>query len=315
MKKYTLFFVVLLGFFVFSNFVLAKDASIVFTQTLKVGSRGTDVKNLEQFLKDEGYYTGRIDGIFGKKVSRILKEFQADNNLTTSGVFDKNTMIFVNKYLSKSNTISSSNKNDQNTVNSGPVISKISGPQTLALNKDGTWVVTVTDPNPGLLTYTIDWGDDTKASGTPGPRQDASYVQTGTFTRGFSKAGLYNIVFKVVDSLGLSASTSLTVKVGSVTNSNTTLSISTSSLPDGKVGAKYSEQIIATGGDNYSWSISGTLPPGLYQNSVACTTISSCNVPTYISGTPTTPGIYSFNVDVSSGGKYASQRFTINILK
>ncbi|KKR01144.1 MAG: Outer membrane autotransporter barrel domain protein [Candidatus Nomurabacteria bacterium GW2011_GWF2_40_31] len=54
----------------------------VFKSSFRVGSKGNDVKILQQFLKDEGYYFGKIDGKYGKISARAVKDFQDDNNLT-----------------------------------------------------------------------------------------------------------------------------------------------------------------------------------------------------------------------------------------
>src|SRR3989344_6281158 len=49
--------------------------------TLTIGSRGNAVKALQQSLKEEGYYLGKIDGVYGKRTARSVKEFQDDNDL------------------------------------------------------------------------------------------------------------------------------------------------------------------------------------------------------------------------------------------
>ena len=47
------------------------------TQALsKVGSRGTEVTNIQTRLKDWGYYTGSIDGIYGTQTRDAVKFFQ-----------------------------------------------------------------------------------------------------------------------------------------------------------------------------------------------------------------------------------------------
>jgi putative Ig domain-containing protein len=68
------------------------------------------------------------------------------------------------------------------------------------------------------------------------------------------------------------------------------LTITTSSLPDGRVGSSYSARITATGGTSpYKWSvISGTAPTGLG--------LSSDGV---LSGTPQSAGTFTFTVQVA----------------
>ena len=48
------------------------------TTTLKRGSRGEDVKWLQQKLSERGYPVGTIDGIFGTKTEQCVKQFQTD---------------------------------------------------------------------------------------------------------------------------------------------------------------------------------------------------------------------------------------------
>jgi hypothetical protein len=48
------------------------------TSALKRGSRGEDVKWLQQKLSERGYPVGNIDGIFGTRTEQDVKSFQAD---------------------------------------------------------------------------------------------------------------------------------------------------------------------------------------------------------------------------------------------
>ncbi|NJD10605.1 MAG: hypothetical protein FIB01_09290 [Gemmatimonadetes bacterium] len=81
--------------------------------------------------------------------------------------------------------------------------------------------------------------------------------------------------------------------------------ISTSTLPDGAVGAAYSASLVATGGTgSHAWSLeSGTLPAGL-----------SLSVGGAIAGTPTTAGTSAFTVRATSGTASATRGYAINVL-
>jgi len=57
---------------------------------LKVGSKGTDVKKLQQNLKDLGYNIS-VDGVYGKDTKAIVEKFQKEHGLATDGVAGKNT--------------------------------------------------------------------------------------------------------------------------------------------------------------------------------------------------------------------------------
>ena len=54
------------------------------------GSRGNDVKTLQEQLNKQGYKLS-TDGIFGQKTLSALKDFQKKNNLTVDGIAGKNT--------------------------------------------------------------------------------------------------------------------------------------------------------------------------------------------------------------------------------
>ena len=105
---------------------------------------------------------------------------------------------------------------------------------------------------------------------------------------------------QVRDSSNTTASQSLSIAVAAPS-----LSVTTTALPGGTVGAPYSQQLTATGGTGgYTWSVSGgSLPAGL-----------SLSASGAISGTPTTPGAAGFTVQVrDSSGVTASQSLSITV--
>ncbi|MFA5527564.1 MAG: peptidoglycan-binding protein, partial [Peptostreptococcales bacterium] len=53
---------------------------------LQVGSRGTDVMEIQSLLKKIGYNPGQIDGIFGQQTRQAVLNFQRDNNLIPDGI-------------------------------------------------------------------------------------------------------------------------------------------------------------------------------------------------------------------------------------
>ena len=54
-------------------------------------TKNTDILAAQKTLQKEGYYTGQIDGIFGKNTSDAIKKYQQDNNLPASGELDETT--------------------------------------------------------------------------------------------------------------------------------------------------------------------------------------------------------------------------------
>ena len=92
---------------------------------------------------------------------------------------------------------------------------------------------------------------------------------------------------------------------GSITVACQTVTINTTSLPNGRVGTAYSQTLSASGGTITSWAISsGSLPGGLSLNT-------STGV---ISGMPTTGGIFNFTVKATNGcGSTGTQTLSIGI--
>ncbi len=50
------------------------------------GTRGQLVRDVQQALKDRGYYTGTVDGIYGTGTYNAIVAFQRDNGLTADGI-------------------------------------------------------------------------------------------------------------------------------------------------------------------------------------------------------------------------------------
>ena len=96
--------------------------------------------------------------------------------------------------------------------------------------------------------------------------------------------------------------TKLTAQFASSSHSVT---ITTATLPDGKVGEAYSQTLIATGTTPITWSIIGALPDGL-----------SLNKDTgKISGTPTAAGSSTFTVKATNSAGSDTKELSITITK
>lgn len=133
-------------------------------------------------------------------------------------------------------------------------------------------------------------------------------TSTGAITGTPTASGTSSFTVKVTDSSKPTAGTAtanLSITV------NAALSITTTSLPAGSVGAAYASNVNASGGlGPYTWTITGgSLPAGL-------TLGSSTNSSDSISGTPTATGNSSFTVTVTdseSPAAVAHASLSINI--
>lgn len=91
------------------NMVLLAAFSTVSGAAYRQGDSGSEVRTIQQKLKNWGYFNGSVDGIFGAKTEAAVKLFQRKNGLTADGVVGKATL----KALGMSSGNSSvSNNND-----------------------------------------------------------------------------------------------------------------------------------------------------------------------------------------------------------
>ena len=67
------------------------QTAIVEAAVLRQGSTGGEVKEVQRRLKQWGYYSGAVDGIFGSGTRAAVVSFQKKNGLTADGVVGKAT--------------------------------------------------------------------------------------------------------------------------------------------------------------------------------------------------------------------------------
>lgn len=58
----------------------------------QLGSRGDNVRTIQTKLKRWGYYSGSVDGVYGKKTADAVRRFQQKNGLTVDGVCGEKTL-------------------------------------------------------------------------------------------------------------------------------------------------------------------------------------------------------------------------------
>ncbi len=97
-----LFFATAIAFNVVPKTENYQSVSTAYAAVYKQGSRGTDVKTIQQKLKNWGYYKGQVDGIFGKKTTEAVKYFQRKNGLTVDGIVGNKTLAALGMKTSSS---------------------------------------------------------------------------------------------------------------------------------------------------------------------------------------------------------------------
>ena len=58
----------------------------------KIGSQGTEVRNIQTRLKSWGYYSYSVDGIYGWRTAEAVKKFQRRHGLTVDGIAGPRTL-------------------------------------------------------------------------------------------------------------------------------------------------------------------------------------------------------------------------------
>ncbi len=102
MSKKTVICILLAVAIAFSAICIFAPDGFAFAAVIKQGSKGTTVKTIQTKLKNWGYYTDGIDGIFGAKTTTAVKYFQRVNGLTADGIVGKATAAKLGITLSSS---------------------------------------------------------------------------------------------------------------------------------------------------------------------------------------------------------------------
>ncbi len=135
--------------------------------------------------------------------------------------------------------------NEFNVVSSTddtPVISGVSGPQTLDFGQRGAWTVKAYNLSGGNLQYSVNWGESSVCSLGTACNSLSTSEQSANFYYTYNTTGTFTITFTVTNSNGKSAQASLSVRVG-----NTSIpSITTLSPTSGPVGT-----VVTVTGSNF----------------------------------------------------------------
>lgn len=81
---------------------LALTPLAVQAAALKKGATGDEVITVQKKLKQWGYYTGAVDGIFGSGTEKAVKYFQSKNGLVADGIVGEKTAAALGMSLSSS---------------------------------------------------------------------------------------------------------------------------------------------------------------------------------------------------------------------
>lgn len=76
---------------VYDNFI--KEESVYALSRL--GSSGSEVKQIQEKLKSLGYYKGSVDGIYGTQTKNAVTAFQRNCGITADGICGKTTLLYL----------------------------------------------------------------------------------------------------------------------------------------------------------------------------------------------------------------------------
>ena len=96
---------------VYVNYINSSDSDSVETLS-KLGSRGDEVRRIQKKLKELGFYSGNVDGIYGSATKKAVTEFQKSCGITADGVAGAKTL----KFLGLETSSSSSGKYSQSDI-------------------------------------------------------------------------------------------------------------------------------------------------------------------------------------------------------
>jgi len=102
---------VAVGVFSFTD-LLSNDESAEAATVIKQGSTGKTVRTIQTKLKNWGYYTGSVDGIFGAKTTAAVKYFQRRNGLTADGIVGSKTAAAMGISLSSGGAATGSSNDE-----------------------------------------------------------------------------------------------------------------------------------------------------------------------------------------------------------
>lgn len=79
-----------------SNFSVNRNFSSEDTQVLsRLGSRGDEVRRIQQKLKSLGFFDGTVDGIYGVKTQSAVRRFQKSVGITADGIAGSKTLLYL----------------------------------------------------------------------------------------------------------------------------------------------------------------------------------------------------------------------------
>ena len=76
----------------------------------RLGSRGQEVRQIQQKLQQLGLYTGSVDGVYGTATQKAVRQFQKNCGITADGIAGPKTLLYLG--LGKSSSVGGYSSSD-----------------------------------------------------------------------------------------------------------------------------------------------------------------------------------------------------------
>lgn len=156
----------------YSEGITISEAERIFSEILKRGSRGNDVRAIQYFLAFIGYFNDRlpeikVDGIFGPATENAVRAFQQQYGLTVDGIVGRQTWYrILDVYNSTLKSLPDEYRSYSSLLYPGYTVT--TGASGNVVTQLQTFLRTIAQNNNAVPLITVDgvYGDRTKAAVT-----------------------------------------------------------------------------------------------------------------------------------------------------
>lgn len=71
------------------------DSDVAITTLSQLGSRGDEVRRVQSKLRELGFYSGKVDGIYGTNTRDAVRAFQRSVGITADGIAGQKTLLYL----------------------------------------------------------------------------------------------------------------------------------------------------------------------------------------------------------------------------
>lgn len=152
----------------YSEGITITEVERIFSEVIRRGDRGRDVRSIQYFLNFLGFFNDRlpqinVDGIFGPATENAVRTFQREYGLTVDGIVGRNTWnAIINAYDSTLNSLPDEYRSYSSLLYPGYTLS--TGSSGNVVTQIQTFLRTIAQNNNAVPLITVDgiYGDRTR---------------------------------------------------------------------------------------------------------------------------------------------------------